>query len=111
MPLLFFDPGQLTARLDLERPVASPDGQGGATVSYETVAALWARVEPVSHGLSEEASQRAVTLTHRIWIAHRAGLVAGMRFIRGERVFAIRAVSDPDETRRYLVCQCEEEGR
>ena len=110
MALVFFDPGQMTARLDLQRSVSAPDGQGGATVSQETVASLWGRIEPVSNTLTEEASQRTFTITHRIWIAYRTGLMAGMRFVRGERVFTIRAVNDPDETRRYLVCQCEEEG-
>ncbi|MBB4104859.1 phage head closure protein [Allorhizobium borbori] len=110
MPLVFFDPGQMTARLDLQRPVSSPDGQGGAAVSFETVAALWARIEPMNHALTEDASQREVILTHRIWIARRDGVQAGMRFVRGARVFAIRAVQDPDETQRYLVCHCEEDG-
>ena len=110
MPLVFFDPGQMTARLDLQRSVSAPDGQGGAILSYETIASLWGRIEPVTHTLTEEASQRTFTITHRIWIAHRSDLAAGMRFERGERVFTIRAAHDPDETRRYLVCQCEEEG-
>lgn len=110
MRLTFLDPGQMTARLDLERPVSSPDGQGGAAVSHEIVASLWGRIEPVSHALTEEASQRGFTLTHRIWIVHRDGLAVGQRFVKGARVFVIRAVHDPDETRRYLVCHCEEEG-
>lgn len=95
MPLVFFDPGQMTARLDLQRPVSSPP---------------WARIEPMNHALTEDASQRGVTLTHRIWIARRDGVQAGMRFVKGARVFAIRAVHDPDETQRYLVCHCEEDG-
>lgn len=111
MALVFFDPGRMTARLDLQRPAASPDGQGGAAISFETVASLWARIEPAGHTQAEEASQRGFTVTHRIWIAHREGLAAGMRFTKGARVFAVRAFHDPDETRRYLVCHCEEEGR
>ena len=110
MPRTVFDPGQMTARLDLQNPVVSPDGQGGAAVSFETVASLWARIEPVGPVTAEEASQRGFSLTHRVWIAHRTGLAAGMRFTKGVRVFHIRAFLDPDETRRYTVCHCEEEG-
>ena len=33
MRSVFFDPGQMTARLDLERPVETPDGQGGSVRS------------------------------------------------------------------------------
>ena len=32
--VVFFDPGQMTARLSLEEPVSTPDGQGGATVGF-----------------------------------------------------------------------------
>jgi head-tail adaptor len=33
-----------------------------------------------------------------------------MRLRRGTRIFWIGATQDPDETRRYLICQCEERG-
>ncbi|MDI7861265.1 phage head closure protein [Rhizobiaceae bacterium n13] len=111
MQLTFFDPGRMTARLQLERPVATPDGQGGATVAYETVAAVWARIEPAGHRILERASAETFALTHRIWIRHRANVEAGMRLRKGGRIFAIKAIRDHDETGRYLVCHCEEEGR
>lgn len=110
MQITFLDPGQMTARLDLQRPVSTPDGQGGASVIFETVSSLWGRIEPVSQTIGEDASQRRFSLTHRIWIFHRDGLAAGMRFVKGARVFTIRAFFDPDETRRYIACHCEEEG-
>jgi SPP1 family predicted phage head-tail adaptor len=47
-------------------------------------------------------------LTHRIWLRARTGVSEGMRFRKGARTFTIRAVRDPDETGRYLVCLCEE---
>lgn len=110
MPVTFFDPGQLTARLELERPVATPDGQGGATIAYEAVASIWAKIEPAGHAVIERASAEAFTLTHRIWVRYRADIAAGMRLNKGMRVFVVKAFFDPDETGRYLVCHCEEEG-
>ncbi|NLS02860.1 phage head closure protein [Rhizobium sp. P32RR-XVIII] len=110
MRSVFFDPGQMTARLELERPVATPDGQGGAAVSYEAVAALWARVEPLGEVREERAGADVFTLTHRIWLPFRSDLQAGMRLRKGSRIFAIGAWRDPDETARYIVCLCEEAG-
>lgn len=107
----FFDPGQMTARLDLETPEAEPDGQGGATVTWTVAASLWARIEPVSFIVGERATAETATITHRIWVRHRTDLAAGQRFRKGERTFAVKLVRDPDETARYLVCQCEEEAR
>lgn len=111
MPVLFFDPGQMTARLDLEAPQPAPDGQGGATAGWAVAASLWARIEPVSTRIVEEASAEAGRITHRIWLRFREDVAAGRRFRKGGRVFLVKLVRDPDETRRYLVCQCEENAR
>ncbi|MGF9562574.1 phage head closure protein [Neorhizobium sp. JUb45] len=112
MPVTFFDPGQMTARLELEVAEALPDGQGGAVMVWTIASSMWARIEPVSFVVSEKgAAAESATVTHRIWVRFRDGVLGGQRFRKGERLFAIRAVRDPDETRRYLVCHCEEEGR
>ncbi len=106
--VVFFDPGQMTARIALEEPVMTPDGQGGATVSWTEIAAMWAKIEPVSSSLAERAGAEIGTITHRIWLRFREGLVAGQRLRKGARLFAVKLVQDPDETGRYLTCLCEE---
>ena len=111
MPVVFFDPGQMTARLDLEVPQAMADGQGGAVVDWTVAASLWARIEPVSTVIAEQASADRARITHRVWVRFRGDVAAGQRFRKGARVFWVRLVRDPDETRRYLVCQCEEDAR
>lgn len=52
-----------------------------------------------------------MTITHRVWLAYRDDITAGIRFRKGRRILAIRAVMDPDETCRFIVCRCEEESR
>ncbi|MBO3759484.1 phage head closure protein [Ciceribacter sp. L1K22] len=111
MGLIDFDPGQLSARLALERPVAAPDGQGGAAVTFEFVAHAWARIEPVTVVTEEQAGAETVRLTHRIWLRPREGLASGWRLAKGIRHFRVKTLHDPDETGRWLVCGCEEEGR
>jgi SPP1 family predicted phage head-tail adaptor len=108
MNVTFLDAGQLTARLDLEQAIETPDGQGGVTVGHAVESSHWARVEPVSadHGELGHVARQGVT--HRIWIRHAGGVVAGKRFRRGVRAFDILTVHDPDETGRYLVCRVKE---
>lgn len=108
MNVTFLDAGQLTARLDLESAIETPDGQGGVTVSHAVESSHWARVEPVSAEHAELGHVERQVVTHRIWIRHAGGVVAGKRFRKGTRVFDILAVSDPDETGRYLVCRARE---
>jgi len=107
----FFDPGQMTARLDLEVPQALPDGQGGATLAWQVQASVWARIEPVSFVVEEPgASAETGTVSQRIWLHYRNDVEPGQRLRKGGRIFVVRLVHDPDETRRYLVCHCEEEA-
>ncbi len=106
-----FDPGGLTARLTLEAPVDAPDGQGGASRTWSAVASLWARIEPVTASVGEEAGGGRVTITHAIWMRHRGDVSSGMRLVKGGRVFVVETAHDPDESGRYLLCRCREEGR
>ncbi|CAD7027296.1 head-tail adaptor protein [Pseudorhizobium endolithicum] len=106
-----FDPGRMTARLMLEAPVEAGDGQGGAAVSWQAVCSLWALVEPMRVFEREEAAAEAAIVSHRIWVWFRQDIVAGQRFRKGTRVFSVKLVRDPDETRRFLLCHCEEGAR
>lgn len=105
----FLDPGQMTARLDLERPDDVSDGQGGVTPGWTFLRSLWCCIEPLSQSAYERASADGVTMTHRIWLAFRRDIAAGMRFRKGARIFIVKSVYDPDETGRFIVCRCEEE--
>lgn len=108
MDRIFLDAGALTARLDLESPVETPDGQGGVTVAHAAQSSHWARIEPVSAELVELGHVERQDVTHRIWIRHAGGVLPGKRFRKGARVFEIHTVHDPDETARYLVCRVKE---
>ncbi|MCJ8053356.1 phage head closure protein [Shinella curvata] len=102
------DPGALSARLVLEQPAETPDGQGGVTQGFSALATLWARIEPVSARAEETAGALPVTVTHRIWLRRRSDLAGGMRLRKGGRLFALHGFRDPDETGRYTLCDCEE---
>lgn len=96
--------GTLRRRLVLEATVATPDGVGGTTQAYETVAALWGQVEWLAGGEHWRRGRPEQAATHRITMRWRDGVDAGQRLRDGERLFDIRAVADPDGSRRRLVC-------
>lgn len=108
MARLFLDPGQFTARLDLEAPTEVSDGQGGVTVTFGLVASLWALIEPTSMERQEFASQNRAVVTHRITMRFRSDVTVAQRFRKGAHIFEILSFQDPDETGRYLVCLCAE---
>jgi SPP1 family predicted phage head-tail adaptor len=96
--------GALRRRLVLEAAVATPDGVGGMTQTYQTVAALWAQVEWLAGGEHWRRGRPEQAATHRVTMRWRDGVDAGQRLRDGERLFDIRAVADPDGGRRRLVC-------
>ena len=108
MNVTFLDAGQLTARLDLESTVETPDGQGGVTLSHAVEASHWARIEPVSVERTELGHVDRQAVSYRIWIRFASGVTAAKRFRKGARVFEILTVHDPDETGRYLLCRVKE---
>ncbi|MCW2307894.1 phage head closure protein [Rhodobium gokarnense] len=103
--------GELRHRLTLERPERTPDGAGGATVSWVTVADVWAAIAPASASETEIAGRLDGVVTHRVTLRRRADLAGGMRLKAGTRVLKILVAHDPDERGRWTECLAEEEHR
>ena len=108
MAALFVDTGRLRARLALEAPMDLPDGQGGVTEGWTLLAKLWGRIEPLRSKAGEQAGAATAPITHRVTIRYRDDVRHAMRFVYRDRTLLIRSLRDPDESRRYLVCECEE---
>lgn len=104
-----FDPGQLSSRVALERPVRTPDASGGATIEWEDVAIVWADIEPVEAGETFAADRLATRITHRITIRFRGDVEGGMRIVHRGRALRVAHWRDPDEARRFLVIEATEE--
>ena len=105
------DPGKLRLRLVLEKPVATPDGAGGATLAWSGVGIVAADLTPVRAEERGRGEGIADLTLHKVIIRYRSDVEAGDRFRIGARTFLILAVSDPQEDGRYLQCLAEEEGR
>lgn len=107
----FIDAGLLKHRLVLEQIIETSDESGGLIVTWVEVATIWASIDSVHAAMRHLAQQSKETITHRIIVRFREDISSGWRFRKGNRLFKIITVRDPDETGRYLVCRAEEEGR
>ena len=108
MRTLAIDPGDLRHELVLESVAATPDGYGGTTESWATAATLFARVEPLNARQTVNTGQMIRTVTHRMTVRQDTAVEGGMRFRKGNRLFDILTVYDPDETGRYFFCETSE---
>jgi SPP1 family predicted phage head-tail adaptor len=100
--------GELRHRVTLEAPVDAPDGAGGYTRSFTAIANLWARIAPsgAREDFVEQRAEQAVSYV--VTIRWRGDVTKDMRFVHRGRRLRIQSAFDPDERRRFLVCQCEE---
>lgn len=102
-----FDPGWLRHRVVIEAPAVTPDGAGGGTVTWETLAAVWALVEPVAGAERIVAGRQTGVVTHIVTIRFRADVAGGTRILYRGRAFRVLVAYDPDERRRYLTLKTE----
>lgn len=103
-----FLPSGLRQRLTLEELKRTSDEGGGFTETWVAVATLSADLRPVSGGEGLVSDRLSGTVSHEVVLRFREGVVPAMRFRKGTRLFAILAVIDVDERRRWLKCLCEE---
>jgi len=98
--------GAMRHRLTLQSPQDTADEIGGAARIYTNFAQVWAAIEPLSGTRLWQSQQAEQQISHRITIVFRADVSGDLRFILGSRIFEIKAAFDPDETGRFLVCDC-----
>jgi SPP1 family predicted phage head-tail adaptor len=101
--------GEMRERVTLQSPSRTPDGAGGAEVTWTSGATIWVKVEE-QRGSERLAGERLAAGTKlRLTIRYRSGITTEMRVLWNARVLNIRAVGNPDGRKRFLVLDCEEE--
>lgn len=98
----------LRHRVVLEAPIDTPDGVGGFSRSYMTLAQLWAKIETRGARADFIAEREEQQTSFRVIIRWRDDVEQTMRFDHRGRKLLIESVIDPDERRRLLVCDCRE---
>jgi SPP1 family predicted phage head-tail adaptor len=100
--------GRLRHHLALEAASRTPDGGGGASETWTTVAEVWAGITPTSGTEAVDADALTGRVSHEIVFRYRPDVAPAMRLRGSTRLFEIAAVIDIDERRRWLKCLCVE---
>jgi SPP1 family predicted phage head-tail adaptor len=103
------DAGWLRHRVVVESAAGSADGAGGETIAWDTLATMWARIEPAAAAETIVAGHLSGVVTHTVTMRFREDIAGGKRIVYRGRIFRLLAVFDPDETRRTIVAKAEEE--
>ena len=99
----------LNQRCTIEQPVRTPDGAGGATQSWSTLAVVWARLEPLTATDRVAAVALQSTARHKLTLRRLASAAAGMRAAIGSRFFAIKGVLDEGPRATLMTLLVEEQ--
>ncbi len=102
--------GRLRHFLTIEAPEESDDGAGGVTVTWAPIGAAWAKLSPLAavEGLSRD--REMAVRRWRITLRYRDDVTPACRFLCDGRHFAIDSVVDREGRKRFLSCDCTEEG-
>lgn len=101
--------GEMRERVTLQSPQRTPDGAGGADITWTSGASVWAKVEE-RHGQERLAGERlAAEATFALTIRYRSGITTEMRVLWKGRELNIASLRDPDGRKRFLELDCEEE--
>lgn len=86
----------------------SPDTAGGHTITFVSIATLWARVRALSSRQLTRADGRAANISHTVTLRYRDDIVPGDRLIYRNRNLEVISASDRDGNRAWLTCLCAE---
>jgi SPP1 family predicted phage head-tail adaptor len=100
--------GGLRHEICLEQQVRTPTSGGGANLSWGNLGPMWADIRPLSGRETVIAGQIVSQVSHEIWIRHRAGTTATMRFRQHARVYDILAVILAGSRGQWMRCLCRE---
>ena len=100
--------GAMRERVVIQAGAGAADGYGGRTSDWSAVATVWAEVAPIGGRERAQAEQLEGVVTHRVTIRHRTDVTAAHRLLWGSKALNVRAVTNPDQRRRYLDLLCEE---
>lgn len=103
----------LNRKFTLEALTAAPDGAGGQTENWTPLGDHFVSLSATSGRERDSGGRPSARVTHKCWMRYfdyddPARPRADQRFREGTRIFAIRAIAEADDLRRYLVCWLEE---
>ena len=84
-------PGDLNRRLALQAPDETPDGAGGVSRTYVTVALVWAQVTPLAMRADIAAGSLGAVRRYRILMRRRGDVTTKHQLADGATVYRVVA--------------------
>lgn len=100
--------GSLNQRATVRAQTLTPDGGGGYSESWDVVATVWARLEPVAGADRYTSDKLESRVRHKITLRRSNAFAAGQRVEIGARIFAVRALLDDGLQSPFITLLCEE---
>lgn len=99
--------GALRHRILIQRKIVTRDSFGAEVIEWQPVTAAWARVETPTGAEFVELAKTQATLTHKVSLRHRDGILPEMRVEWGNHTLEIEAVL-ADNRKREMMLACSE---
>ena len=95
--------GNMKYRVTIQQPSLTPDGAGGFSESWSTVATVYAAITPLTSGEQLKFGQIEATTTHQVVVRYRTDITPGMILIDEDNVtYSIISVSAQQGQKKYL---------
>ncbi len=102
--------GRRSQRIAIQAPSKTPDGMGGFTSTWNTVATVWASLEPLTKWDTEriQAMKIQSEVTHKCRMLFRSVLRPSWRLVKNTRTFNILSILNVREENKELEIYCKE---
>lgn len=94
--------GRLRQRIELQKNVTEPDGQGGTTATWEGIDTVWADINPVSGTERYEIESLKGNITHTVRIRFRSSITNENRFLFNGKPYYIKYALNKGEDNTYM---------
>jgi len=94
--------GEMDQIITFEQPQTAPDGSGGQTLSWTTLAQAWAKVKPVKLDESERQGAVRAARGYLFTVRRRTDLSEAMRIVWNSESFNIREIRLPGGRASYM---------
>ena len=98
----------LNQRATLQVRTLQPDGGGGYSESWQSLAQAWVKITALAPTERRIADRLEPKARHRILLRRRSDLAIGQRVIVGARTFHVHGIEDDGPRAPFVTLFCEE---
>jgi SPP1 family predicted phage head-tail adaptor len=103
-----FRPGELDQRIELQKEIRTPDGQGGFTKIWQTQTEVWAHVRPLRGSERQHSDRKQAEGGYLVVIRYRSDVNESWRvnWLYAGKVMDITFAQDGGRRSAYLPLEC-----